>query len=107
MTNTAPVLLGVTFVGGLVVGSFLNVVIARLPTGQSIVSPGSHCPKCGHVLAWYENIPLLSWLALRGRCRTCRAPISVRYPGVELLTGLLFAATAFRYGASWELVRGL
>jgi len=92
---------------GLVVGSFLNVVIARVPAGLSVVRPGSRCPKCGHVLAWYENVPLLSWLALRGRCRRCRAPISARYPAVELLTGLLFAACAVRSGASWELLRGL
>jgi leader peptidase (prepilin peptidase)/N-methyltransferase len=86
------------FVLGLCVGSFLNVVIARVPHGLSIVRPGSRCPKCGHTLAWYENIPLISWLALRGRCRGCKAPISIRYPLVELLVGLLF---------SWELVCGL
>lgn len=92
---------------GLVVGSFLNVVIARVPAGLSVVRPGSRCPHCGHVLAWYENVPLLSWLVLRARCRGCRAPISVRYPMVELLVGLLFAACAVRFGACWELFRGL
>ena len=90
---------------GLIVGSFLNVVIARVPSGQSIVRPGSHCPHCGHVLAWYENIPLLSWAALRGRCRSCRAPISLRYPAVELLTGLLFLAAALLSEPGWQLVR--
>jgi leader peptidase (prepilin peptidase)/N-methyltransferase len=92
---------------GFVVGSFLNVVIARVPRELSIVRPGSHCPDCGHSLAWYENIPLLSWLALRGRCSTCRAPISWRYPVVELLTGLLFLACLRRFDWSWELASAL
>ena len=101
---TLPILAGLL---GLVVGSFLNVVIARVPAGLSVVSPGSRCPSCGHVLAWYENIPLLSWLVLRARCRQCRAPISPRYPLVELLVGLLFAACAVRFGLGWELLRAL
>lgn len=91
---------------GLVVGSFLNVVIARVPAGESIVHPGSRCPRCSHALAWFENVPLLSWLALRARCRACRAPISARYPGVELLTGCLFLACWLRFGMSWSLLRG-
>lgn len=95
------------FVLGLCVGSFLNVVIARVPQGESIVRPRSRCPKCGHTLAWYENIPLLSWLALRGRCKGCKAPISIRYPLVELLVGLLFWACVRRFGFSWELLSGL
>lgn len=95
------------FVLGLCVGSFLNVVIARVPQGESIVRPRSRCPKCGHSLAWYENIPLLSWLALRGRCKGCKAPISIRYPLVELLVGLLFLACVRRFGFSWELLSGL
>jgi leader peptidase (prepilin peptidase)/N-methyltransferase len=90
---------------GLIVGSFLNVVIARVPEGGSVLWPGSRCPRCGRALAWYENVPLLSWLALRGRCRTCRAPISVRYPLVELLTGALFLAAALLFGPGWTLVR--
>lgn len=98
-----PILAGVF---GLVVGSFLNVVIARVPAGLSVVSPGSRCPRCGHALAWYENVPLVSWLALRGRCRGCGAAISLRYPAVELLVGLLFAGCALRFGPSWELLRG-
>ncbi len=77
---------------GACVGSFLNVVIYRLPAGLSIVSPPSRCPHCGHQLAWFENIPVLSWLALRGRCRKCKAPISIQYPLVELFTGLLSVA---------------
>lgn len=95
------------FVLGLCVGSFLNVVIARVPLDQSIVRPRSRCPRCGHVLAWYENIPLLSWLALRARCRGCGVPISVRYPLVELLTGLLFFACLRRFGWTYELVPAL
>jgi leader peptidase (prepilin peptidase)/N-methyltransferase len=95
------------FVLGLCVGSFLNVVIARVPHGESIVRPRSRCPKCGHTLSWYENIPLISWLALRGRCRNCKSPISIRYPLVELLVGLLFLACVRRFDFTWELVSGL
>jgi leader peptidase (prepilin peptidase) / N-methyltransferase len=92
---------------GLTLGSFLNVVIARVPMDQSIVRPRSRCPHCGHQLPWYENIPLFSYLALRGKCSACRAPISLRYPFVELLTGLLFLACLSRFGWTWELVRAL
>ena len=67
------------FATGACVGSFLNVVIWRLPRGQSIVFPGSHCPKCGRGIRWYDNIPLVSWCALRAKCRFCKAPISPRY----------------------------
>ena len=95
------------FVLGTVVGSFLNVVIGRLPAGESVVWPGSRCPKCKHALAWYENVPLLSWLVLCARCRHCQAPISARYPAVELLTALLFLACFHRFGLSWSLLRGL
>jgi leader peptidase (prepilin peptidase) / N-methyltransferase len=91
------------FVLGLCVGSFLNVVIARVPAGESIVRPGSRCPRCGHALRWYENVPLVSFLALRGRCSACRAPISWRYPAVELLTGTLFLGALQRFGWSREL----
>src|SRR5690349_9021496 len=86
---------------GLAIGSFLNVVIARVPKEESIVRPPSRCPRCGHSLAWYENIPLFSYLALRGKCSSCKAPISPRYPLVELLTGLLFLACLVRFGWSW------
>ncbi len=75
---------------GLSIGSFLNVVIYRLPLGQSLVSPGSRCPKCGYQLRWYDNVPVLSWALLGGKCRQCRAPISVQYPIVEIVTGVLF-----------------
>ena len=86
------------FVLGLVVGSFLNVCILRIPAGESIVRPASHCPQCGKPIAPYDNIPVLSWLLLRARCRHCKSPISALYPAVELLTGILFAACAFTFG---------
>jgi leader peptidase (prepilin peptidase) / N-methyltransferase len=78
------------FLFGAVVGSFLNVVIYRLPARMSIVRPGSHCPLCSHAIRWYDNIPVLGWIVLGGRCRDCRAPISMRYPLVEALTGAVF-----------------
>ena len=93
--------IGFAFLFGLVIGSFLNVVIFRLPEGQSIVSPGSRCPGCEAPIAWYDNVPVLSFLVLRGRCRHCRLGISYRYPSVELLTGLVFALIAWRFGAGW------
>ncbi|VXB97700.1 Leader peptidase / N-methyltransferase [Luteimonas sp. 9C] len=110
---------------GLLVGSFLNVVILRLPRRMEwqwkrdsreilgepelydppppgIVVERSHCPHCGHQLSWYENIPVLSWLALRGKCRSCKTPISMQYPAVELLTMLLFVACVWRFGFGWQ-----
>jgi leader peptidase (prepilin peptidase)/N-methyltransferase len=83
---------------GSIVGSFLNVCIYRLPRGKSIVWPPSACPGCGRRLAWYENIPILSYIVLRARCLTCRAGISVRYPIVEALSATMFAAAAWYYG---------
>jgi leader peptidase (prepilin peptidase)/N-methyltransferase len=88
---------------GLLVGSFLNVVVARVPDGRSVVRPPSACPRCDTVLLARDNVPVLSWLALRGRCRTCRAPISWRYPAVEVLTAGLFALVARRFGWSPSL----
>lgn len=79
-------------VAGLLVGSFLNVVAHRLPRGESVVSPGSRCPGCGNAVRPYDNVPVVSWLLLRGRCRSCGAPISWRYPAVELATAALYAA---------------
>jgi leader peptidase (prepilin peptidase)/N-methyltransferase len=87
----------VTFLG-LIIGSFLNVVIHRVPRQQSIVSPGSRCPHCGYELRWYDNIPIVSWATLGGRCRRCRAAISIRYPIVELVTALVFIAHYYVYG---------
>ncbi len=83
---------------GAIVGSFLNVVIYRVPLRRSIVSPGSSCPGCGTSIRWYDNIPIVSWLALRARCRACRAPIALRYPLVELAAGLLAVGTFYRWG---------
>ena len=87
-----PILAFFSFWLGACIASFLNVVIWRVPRGESIVSPPSHCPKCNSPIRWYQNIPILSWLALRGKCANCRAPISPRYICVELLGGLLFLA---------------
>jgi leader peptidase (prepilin peptidase)/N-methyltransferase len=92
---------------GAVIGSFLNVCIHRLPRGKSVVWPASACPACERELAWYENIPVLAYLVLGGRCRTCRAPISARYPIVEAITGVLFAAAYWYYGPSLLLVSRL
>jgi leader peptidase (prepilin peptidase) / N-methyltransferase len=85
---------------GLLVGSFLNVVIHRLPLGESVVKPRSHCPDCGHSFPWYLNVPVMSYLFLLGKCFQCRKPISIRYPLVELLTALLFLAAKIRFGFS-------
>ena len=85
---------------GLAAGSFLNVVIHRLPRKESIVSPGSRCPACGYALRWYDNIPVLSYAALGGRCRGCRKGISIRYPIVELVTAILFVAHYYVFGWS-------
>jgi leader peptidase (prepilin peptidase)/N-methyltransferase len=86
---------------GLLVGSFANVVIARVPEGRSVVSPPSHCPSCGAQIRPADNVPVVSWLLLKGRCRACRAPISLRYPAVELLGGAVFAGIGARFGISW------
>jgi leader peptidase (prepilin peptidase)/N-methyltransferase len=95
MTIAIAVLLGLF---GLAVGSFLNVCIYRLPRRESLNWPASHCTACRRSLAWYENIPLVSWLVLRGRCRTCREAISPMYPAVEAITGALFVAGYVIYG---------
>jgi leader peptidase (prepilin peptidase)/N-methyltransferase len=89
---------------GLVIGSFLNVVIYRWPRAESIVFPGSHCGSCGAAVKPYDNIPVLSYAILGGRCRACREPYSMRYPAVEALTGLLFAAACYVDGPSLRLV---
>ena len=89
---------------GAVLGSFLNVVIHRLPRGESLVHPRSRCPSCGTQIAGYDNIPIVSWLLLRGRCRHCKAPISPRYPAVELITALVFAAVVLVRGFDDDLI---
>src|SRR5262249_792226 len=89
---------------GLVLGSFLNVVIARLPERRSLWAPRSACPGCGAPIAWYDNVPLLSFALLRGRCRTCAASIPWRYPLVEAVTGALFGAAWLEFGPTAEFV---
>lgn len=95
---------GLVLVGlvGLVVGSFLNVVIHRVPRRRSIVHPRSSCPACGAAIAWYHNVPIASWLVLGGRCAACHAPISARYPFVEAANAALWLAAALRYGVTLE-----
>jgi leader peptidase (prepilin peptidase)/N-methyltransferase len=88
------------FTFGAIVGSFLNVCIYRIPAEKSIVSPPSSCPACGHQIRWFENIPIFSYLFLRGHCAACRLKISLRYPAVEALTGLLFVLTFYYFGFS-------
>ncbi|NTW59809.1 MAG: prepilin peptidase [Nitrospirae bacterium] len=92
----------VVFLFGLIVGSFLNVCIVRLPREQSIVSPRSQCPRCRTLIRWYDNIPLASFISLRGKCRSCGLPISWRYPLVELLNGLLYLWAYDAFGLSGE-----
>ena len=91
----------VVFLFGLLFGSFGNVCIYRIPKGESVILPRSRCPACGTPIAWFDNVPVLSWLLLRGRCRHCQTKISYRYPVVELLTGLCFAGVFARFGFQW------
>ena len=105
MSDELPIVLFFAAIGA-VIGSFLNVCILRLPAEQSVVSPPSRCPKCGSGVRWYDNIPILSWLILRGRCRTCGNPISIQYPIIELATALIWAWMALRFGNELEAVRG-
>lgn len=93
--------------GGLILGSFLNVVIHRLPRHESLVTPRSRCPSCGHEVRPRDNVPLLSWLALRGRCRDCGAAISPRYPLIEALTAVLYVAVALVHDSGVALALGL
>lgn len=88
---------------GLIIGSFLNVVIHRVPREESVNKPRSHCPSCGTTIRWYDNVPLISWLILRGRCRKCSSSISARYPLVEVATAATFVIVALAIGASWVL----
>jgi leader peptidase (prepilin peptidase)/N-methyltransferase len=91
---------------GLALGSFLNVVAARVPLRRSLVSPGSTCPSCGARIAWYDNVPVASWIVLRGRCRSCGAEIPWKYPAVEVVTAFLVAASFLRFGLSGEALVG-
>jgi leader peptidase (prepilin peptidase) / N-methyltransferase len=92
---------------GLCTGSFLNVVIARLPAGRSIAFPGSACPACGKAIAWYDNVPVLSYVLLGRRCRSCREPISWRYPMVEIACGILFVLAYCRFESGYALASAL
>jgi leader peptidase (prepilin peptidase)/N-methyltransferase len=98
-----PMLLGIVALLGFAVGSFLNVVIHRVPRDESLIQPRSHCPQCGAAVRSRHNIPVLGWLMLGGKCADCKTPISVRYPLVEAATAALFVAVAAKFGLSWEL----
>jgi len=98
------VIAGLAFVLGAALGSFANVVIRRLPAGESLLRPPSHCPVCQHGLRASDNVPILSWLWLRGRCRYCRTPIPLRYPLVEAASGGIFLLALGAYGASWQVL---
>lgn len=95
------------FLFGIVIGSFLNVCITRIPEGVSIVSPGSRCPRCGTPIKPYDNVPVFAWLWLRGKCRACGAPISAMYPTIELTTGLLFVAAFHEFGLTQTTLKWL
>lgn len=105
MWQSASVIGAAVFVFGLVVGSFLNVCIRRLPRGESVVLPASHCPACHALIKPYDNIPVVSWLLLGARCRDCKTRISALYPAVELLTGLLFLACYWAFGPTAEALK--
>ncbi len=98
---TIPVLVLITAVAACI-GSFLNVCIWRLPREESLIAPGSHCVRCGRAIAWYDNVPLVSYVWLGGRCRRCRAPIARRYPLVELLAAVLAVWLALQFGVTWR-----
>ena len=98
--SASPLWLAVAGTLGAILGSFLNVLIVRLPRDESIVRPGSRCPRCHTPIAWYDNIPILSWLVLGGKCRHCRERVSLQYPVIELATAALWAASAWHYGLS-------
>jgi leader peptidase (prepilin peptidase)/N-methyltransferase len=100
-------ILAFIFVFGLVIGSFLNVCITRIPEEVSIVAPGSRCPRCGTPIKWYDNVPVLGWMWLRAKCRSCGLPISGMYPLVELATGLLFVACYLEFGLTQTMVKWL
>ena len=91
---------------GASVGSFMNVCVSRLPHGESLVRPRSKCPACGGPIAWYDNIPLLSWILLRGKCRQCRERISIQYPAIELVTAAIWVGMAMHYGPTWRSLQG-
>ena len=103
-TDMAPFTASAIFIYGMLLGSFLNVCIYRIPLKKSIVFPPSSCTKCGHFIKWYENIPVLSWLFLRGKCSGCGEKISLIYPAIELLNGILYLFAFLRFGVSIQLL---
>jgi leader peptidase (prepilin peptidase) / N-methyltransferase len=103
---TDAYLLALAALLGAAIGSFLNVCIVRLPEGLSVVAPRSRCPRCGAAIGWRDNVPVLSWLWLRGRCRGCAKPISPLYPLVELATALIWVGMAWHFGITWEALSG-
>ena len=107
LSGQSHLLAAILFSFGALLGSFANVVIVRLPEGESVVKPRSACRKCKSLIPWYHNIPIFSWLILRGKCYKCGEKFSLRYPLVEFIMGALFAAAAYRYGLSWSLLEAL
>jgi leader peptidase (prepilin peptidase)/N-methyltransferase len=101
-----PILLAGAAVVGLCLGSFLNVCIVRLPADRSLLTPRSACPRCRHPIAWYDNVPVVSWMLLRGRCRHCREPISVQYPIIEAAVGALWVGALLLYGPGARALAG-
>ena len=99
--------IGLSGLLGLIIGSFSNVCVYRIPRGESVAFPGSHCPNCNHAIAWYDNVPLLSWLILRAKCRHCHVGISARYPFLEVLMGISWACLAWKYGPTPLLLQAL
>jgi leader peptidase (prepilin peptidase) / N-methyltransferase len=108
VTPETPLFIIIAALFGAVIGSFLNVCILRwgAEPKESVVRPPSHCPRCGIGLRWYDNVPIVSWLVLRARCRGCGAPISIQYPLIELTTALIWAFMAWRHGVTLEALRG-
>src|SRR5258707_4072299 len=107
LCHSKSVIIAAFFLFGLAIGSFLNVCITRIPAGVSIVSPGSRCPNCGNPVKPYDNVPVLSWLILRGKCRSCSTPISPMYPSIEIVTALLFVACFLCFGISLYTLKWL
>ena len=95
------------FIFGLCFGSFYNVLALRLPKGESIIKPKSHCPKCLHTLKWYELIPIISFIIQKGKCKNCHTKLSFFYPFTELVTGLLFVISYYSFGFSYDLIIAL
>ena len=102
--NISDIVAFIVFIFGILIGSFLNVVIYRVPKGESIVFPSSKCQSCNNSLKWYHNIPIFSWIFLRGKCAFCKDKISIQYPIVELIVGLIFLALYYKLGLAWYMI---